>query len=354
MTFKEFFDNYGTIEDFDGYYIDASCNDDKITVVVEVDCAEVKPDSLIEIAASKFNKQIVFYNCNNLDIRSVIGENSYHNEIVVHGNENHIMGYGKSNFKIEGNSNTAYIINNSYITVDGNDNIVEVNDDSICNCANGENNTIQLNSSAHGYICEQCVNTYVILKEESRINNLSFTSSIICFGRTICRTVNCKKVEAFGESVVYYWTEKTGKSLCQEPIDEDSGYFYKVVSYELHPLFYTDVPEITYTPGTYVYPKGFSENAKVCAEGIHFFATIAETLNFLFSRWNFRRGYYNGYQIVRLRVNFEDIAPIPISSDNIGKMRARAVYVDSIVPSEKYRDYYKFFPNYITKLNFEN
>lgn len=84
-------------------------------------------------------------------------------------------------------------------------------------------------------------------------------------------------------------------------------------------FFIQKATEITYTPGTYVYPKGFSETPDACAEGIHFFATIAETLDFLIDRWTFKRGYYEGYQIVRLKVDFKDIAPLSLFNNYVGK-----------------------------------
>lgn len=160
---------------------------------------------------------ITFYNCNGLDIRSTIDEGSHSNKIVIQGNENYVFGYSKSNFRIEGNNNTATIAGSSFISIEGNDNIIEANDNSICNCESGEGNVINLYGSAYGYICGQCVKTYATLKEKSRIRNFSFTSSIFCFGKSVCETVKCPKIETFQFSTMINLSDRGGKTLCREP-----------------------------------------------------------------------------------------------------------------------------------------
>ena len=65
-----------------------------------------------------------------------------------------------------------------------------------------------------------------------------------------------------------------------------------------------------------------------------FFGSIVEAIDFASNGLNTKE---KEYKIVKLKVDFEDIAPIA-QSNYYGKMRARKVYVDSIVPEEEYKD----------------
>lgn len=332
LTFKEFHDTYKAEEEEKlGYY---NIKVDKLPDDVRVDCSKVNPLSTIRLSGKDARSSVALYNCDKLNFDIEIEKTERTNNIQVYGNGNQINVFYANTAFVEGDNNIIKSLNRSYSSVRGNNNILYIRGHATGNCEGGEDNVINLHTYGNCYIREKCVNSSIVAHDESEIENYSFTSSILCFDRTFCRTVKCKKVEGVGDSVVSYWSEKNGKTWCREPVDDKSGYFYKAVSKNLTPLLWNDDDSIVYAPGTYVYPNDFLKTDSMCGEGIHFFGTIVEAVDFASFGWIQAK---SEYEIVKLKVDFEDIAPIA-QSNYEGKMRARKVYVDSIVPKEEYAE----------------
>lgn len=334
LTFKKFYDIYK--EDKEKVETSSDHYNIKLTNLykIDVDCSDVASSSFIRISEKYCLGLIILHNCDKLDITIDIESEDHFVGIQICGNENSITTYHNSNVFINGNNNIIKGKNCCYLEVEGNNNTLSISGQAKGICISGKNNIINLYTSEYWQIKKGCIDCSIVAYAKSKFDNYSFSSSIFCFGRTLCRTVKCKKGETFGESVIYYLTEKTGKNWCREPIDDKCGYFYKAVSKDLTPLVYKRNNNIVYTPGTYVHPDSFILNEITCGQGIHFFGSIVEAIDFASNGLNTKE---KEYKIVKLKVDFEDIAPIA-QSNYYGKMRARKVYVDSIVPEEEYKD----------------
>lgn len=329
ITIKEYIDKYperlgknGIINIF--FSADEYRNND-----IVFDCSDC-PDNIDRLcfrdeSAYGIDKYHKVINVNNKGIALFA---SNFNWILGNNNEISISDIHSPYLKISGYDNTIYHCSDSNLDVIGSRNKVDIPSISVGEFM-GNDNTILCWNRGGIYIPQEfSKNNTVVIGGYSQCFNGDPSTKIYCFNNTICRTIEgANNIKSYENSKVFtYAPYLNPREECKEPIDEEYGYFYKVVGNNLGSVLYEGI----YTVGEWAYPDSFSENDKVCDHGIHFFATKEQAVFFSDRKLN--------YKILKLKVRFDDIAITGNYDNDTHKMRARKVFVESIVPEEEYAE----------------
>lgn len=312
---------------------------------IVVDCANV-PNKINLLFDDKINISgyytWTFQNCHHCSIwLSYYDTHTTSPFITIKGSNNKIGASQLTFCKVIGDYNDIYATKTRFGIFGSYNHIYAAQDGSIYLNKNSSKNICKgSHPSAYVNVEKECIDNIIITKGQMRAVNESNSTDIFAFDMSVCHTVPTKNMKSYGHSVIKIY-DKTNID-CKEPIDEKSGYFYKVVNKDLTAQYHSwgskeEIP-CQYKIGEWVYPDSFDESDTVCSHGLHFFGTIPEVINY-------NAGIKSNEVILKLKVNFEDIAPIPTSIEDAGenKRRARKVFVEGIVPVSEYEEFNKLF-----------
>lgn len=301
----------------------------------EIDLRELSSETKEVIIQSEIN--LSRFPCNDILIISDnkrIDINTSNCRYTISGSHNRINVLYENSITLNG-SNNYFQCGSGRYHIEGFGNHIKAHNSAVVDIFRGSRNTVEIFNYSSVKINRGVKGTSVKASDYSTIINEDNNSNIYCFDCSICRTVPRSNVHTFGnKSIALEMTNILGKDACIEPVDENSGYFYKAVRRDMRPLMYNlgKNEKFKYEAGKELICEDFDKTLTVCAAGFHFFATVEEAVHF-------GMNYGENFLILRLLVNFDDIAETNNGREIAEKFRARKVFVDSIVPEERYKDF---------------
>lgn len=321
-------------------YIEPNCFGDTQREDLEIDLRELPSEITSIMIQSEVDSAM--FPCNDIFIvgnNKIISIATSNCRYTIRGNNNRINVWHENNVVLDGINNHLQCDGGGHYYIEGSSNQVKARGSAVVNICRSSYNVIEAFNYSWVKINRRNKKNYVKASDYSTIINEDSSSSIYCFDSSICRTVPNTNIRTFGnKNVVLEMVNTLGKDACVEPIDENSGYFYKAVRKDMRPILYNlgKNENFKYEVGKELVCEDFNEAPAVCSTGFHFFATIEEAICFA-------SGANEDFVILRLLVNFDDIAETNNGKELSEKFRARKVFVDSIVPEEQYKDFLNIF-----------
>lgn len=321
-------------------YIEPKCFGETQREDLEIDLRELPSEITTVIIQSEVD--LAMFPCNDVFIigdNKLVSINTSNCRYTIRGNNNRINVWHENNVNLDGINNCLQCDDSGHYYVEGSANRIKARGSTVVNVYRGSRNVIEAFNYSWVKINRGVKETCIKILDYSTIINEDSSSSIYCFDSSVCRTAPNTSIRTFGnKSVVFEMVNVLGKDACVEPVDENSGYFYKAVRKDMRPMLYNlgKNENFKYEVGKEFICEDFNEKPVVCATGFHFFATVEEAIYFASSA-------QEDFIILRLLVNFDDIAETNNGKEIAEKFRARKVFVDSIVPEEQYKDFLDIF-----------
>lgn len=265
-------------------------------------------------------------NCLNKNFLAARGECAV--TFILNGMNNCFICVGNS-VKVRGNENIVATRGNGTVEVCGNDNEITCMDVSDCDIY-GDCNQVDLYNRSRVTIDEKAVSNKVMSHDHALVINHTSSTQVVAKGSSIVKSVIYPYLLL--ENAIFHKINRghVGKEICKRPINDTKGYFYKAVREDMTPFYNPDCAP--YEVNQFYYPDKFDPNeTHQCSNGIHFLTTLEDAVAY---------GQYLSdglpFKILRLVVEFDDIAPIDARHTGY-KYRAKKVFVDSVVPDDRWK-----------------